>query len=74
MNVKVHLFGIFRIDRLKEQEREYPPGTKVQEVIDDLLIPATLLGIILINGVHAAADDVLTDGDKLTLLPLLDGG
>ena len=74
MNVNIQLFGIFRIDRFKEQQREYPPGTRAQDVIDDLRIPTTLLGIVLINGVHAAADDILTDGDSLALLPLLDGG
>ncbi|MDA3902115.1 MAG: MoaD/ThiS family protein [Desulfuromusa sp.] len=74
MNIKVRLFGLFRIDRFKEDIRSIPPGTSAQAVIDDLQLPATMLGIILINDIHAEASDLLSDGDCLTLLPLLDGG
>lgn len=74
MNINVSLHGVFRIDRFKEQTCEYPNSSNVQSVIDDLNIPASLLGIILINGIHAQAETILADGDTLTLLPLLDGG
>ncbi len=74
MNVKIKLFGAFRIDRFKEKVLELPPDTKVQEVVDKLQVPQQLLGIVLINGTHACISDVLTDGDTLSLLPLLGGG
>ena len=74
MKIKVRLYGVFRINRFKEQVREYPRSIRVQMIIDELEIPATLLGIVLINGIHANSEDVLNDGDSLMLLPLLEGG
>jgi hypothetical protein len=43
-------------------------------VVDELGIPGPLLGIVLINGVHAGIEDILNDGDTLCLLPFIDGG
>ena len=74
MNISVSLHGVFRIDRFKKEMREYPDNCSAQKVIDELQIPVKLLGIILINGTHAKADDILYDGDTLMLLPLLEGG
>ena len=74
MNVTVILVGPFRIGRFKEEVREYPPATYVREVIDELRIPNPLLGSVLINGIHAAVEDLLHDGDTLCLLPFMDGG
>lgn len=72
--VNISLHGVFRIDRFKQQIREYPQGTTAGYVINELEIPATLLGIILVNGAHTDAEKVLLDGDLLMLLPILEGG
>lgn len=74
MQITVSLHGVLRINRCKKELREYPEGSSVQTVIDDLQIPVQLLGIILINGIHAKADDTLQNDDILMLLPLLEGG
>jgi sulfur carrier protein ThiS len=74
MKVTIKLVGIFCIGRFKEEVQECPVGTKVVEVIDDLQLSKDVLGIILINGVHAREQDTLSDGDRLSLLPILDGG
>ncbi|MDX2495364.1 MAG: MoaD/ThiS family protein [Desulfuromusa sp.] len=74
MQITVSLHGVFRINRFKKELLEYPDGSSTQKVIDDLQIPVKLLGIILINGTHARAEDLLHDGDTLMLLPLLEGG
>jgi hypothetical protein len=74
MNVTVKLVGIFQIGRFKEAVCEYPTGTSVRKVVDELLIPDPLLGIVLINELHAGVDDVLHEGDTLCLLPFIDGG
>lgn len=74
MNVTIKLVGIFQIGHFKEEVREYPPATHVRAVIDELRIPATLLGIVLINGIHAGVEDLLNDGDTVCLLPFVDGG
>jgi len=74
LEISVKLFGVFRIDRFKEAVRQYPPGTRVRQVVEELCFPDHLLGIVLINGAHADIDDLLQDGDVLSLLPVLDGG
>lgn len=74
MKITVKLVGLFRIGRFKEELLEYSSGMKVVEVIDDLHLPKDVLGILLINGVHASEQDILKEGDTLSILPLLDGG
>ena len=74
MKITVSLHGVFRIDRFKLETLEYPAGSSAEKVIDDLQIPAKLLGTILINQVHAMPTDILHDGDTLMILPLLEGG
>ena len=46
----------------------------MREVVDGLLIPDPLLGVVLINDIHAGVEAVLNDGDSLCLLPFIDGG
>ncbi len=74
MQVTIKLFGAFRIGRFKEEDREYPSGTKVQEIVEELNLPDHILGIVIINGEHSRVDYVLHDGDALSLLPILGGG
>lgn len=74
MKVIVNLVGPFRIGRFKEAVREYPAYARVSDVIDELDIPTQLLGIVLINSVHASVDDLINDGDTICLLPFIDGG
>ena len=74
MRVTIKLFGVFRIDRFKEEVRDYPSGTKVQEIVEELNLPGNILGIVIVNGEHSRVDYVLHDGDALSLLPILGGG
>jgi len=74
MRISVQLAGAFRVGRFREQLLEYPEGTRVEEVIAALELPEQILGIVLINGLHASRQDTLQEGDALALLPLLDGG
>ena len=74
MKVIINLVGPFRIGRFKEAVREYSSGTCVSEIVNELSIPLRLLGIVLINNIHAGVEDVLKDGDTVCLLPFIDGG
>jgi molybdopterin converting factor small subunit len=74
IKVRVKLYGVFRTTRFKEEIRNYPPGVRVREVVEALRLPEHLLGIVVINDLHAGTDDILGDGDTLSLFPLLDGG
>jgi len=74
MKINVKLIGLFQIGRFKQEDRRYPPGTKVQDVISELQLPTQHFGIVLINGSHAEPVAQLSDGDQLVLLPIVDGG
>jgi molybdopterin converting factor small subunit len=74
VRIRVRLFGVLRIGRFKEEVRDFPPGTSVRAVVEQLQLPTQLLGTVLIEGVHASLEDQLTDGAVLTLLPILGGG
>ncbi len=74
MQIQLCLYGAFRRQRFAEESRQLPPGTRVREVVESLELPDHLLGIILIDGVHAGLDDELQDGQVLSLLPMVDGG
>ena len=74
MNVTVILVGTFRKGRFQEEVREYQPGTSVRDVIAELGLSSPLFGAALVNGLHAGVDDLLHEGDTLSLLPFVDGG
>lgn len=72
--VKIKLAGAFRVNRFEEESREVPAGTTVRQVVDALQLPEGLLGIYVVNDCHANTDYLLSDGDILKILPILDGG
>lgn len=74
MRINIKLVGAFRVERFKEEVRDCRAGASVREVVDSLQLQEQILGIVLINGVHAEFEDTLQDGDSLTILPILDGG
>jgi molybdopterin converting factor small subunit len=43
-------------------------------VVEDFQLPGRWLGTVVVNDVHAGTDDLLRDGDALSLFPLLVGG
>jgi len=47
---------------------------KMREVFSRLHIPEEAVSFVAINGVKAAKDAWLTDGDKVAIFPLVAGG
>jgi molybdopterin converting factor small subunit len=74
MKIVVRLHGVFRKGRFKENTRNYPEKATVREVVEELNLPRDVLGIVLINERHGDFDDSLSEGDVLTILPILGGG
>jgi len=74
MRITVRLFANFRMDRFKEEIREYPPTLTVGEIVSELGIPEPEVGIIFINGRNASLETSLGEGDTLSLFPLVGGG
>jgi len=74
MKVTVKLFATFRVDRFDIESREYPDGTVVEQIVDELELPREKLGIVMVNSRHVDLDRELRDGDTLALFPLVGGG
>ena len=74
MKITVSLFATFRVGRFREQQRDYPEGTRLLEVISDIGVREEEIGMVLINGRHAPLDQALRAGDSLACFPLLGGG
>jgi molybdopterin converting factor small subunit len=53
---------------------DLPPGTTVGEVVHSRRSPADLERRTVVNGLDAAPDQVLSEGDVLSLFPPLAGG
>jgi sulfur-carrier protein len=73
MHITVKLYGSLCIGRFDSALRDYSAGSTVATIVKDLGIPPEYL-IRLRNGCHAPIDDVLQEGDTVSLLPMLDGG
>jgi sulfur-carrier protein len=79
VNITVRLFATFRdflpphalrsALRLEVEEHQ-----RVDAVLKALHVPDDLPRIVLINGLHAAEDSRLTDGDVVSIFPPLIGG
>jgi molybdopterin synthase sulfur carrier subunit len=74
VKINVKLIGLYQTGRFKQQNREYPVAASVQDVIDELQLPQQHFGIVLVNGTHATVDTVLSEGDHLAIMPIIDGG
>lgn len=74
MKITVKLFATFRKDRFDIEERTYPEGTTVGEIVAELQLPRTQLGILLVSSCHVDLDRILVDGETLAIFPLVGGG
>jgi molybdopterin converting factor small subunit len=74
MQVTVKLFATFRTGRFTLENREYPEGTTVRQIVRELEIPESELGILLVNSRHVDLERVMADGETLAIFPLLGGG
>ncbi|HIJ81598.1 MAG TPA: MoaD/ThiS family protein [Desulfuromonadales bacterium] len=74
MQITVKLFASFRTGRFDIETREYPDGTTVGDVADQLNLTRGELGIMMINNRHVKCGHIIADGDTLALFPLLGGG
>ncbi len=79
MEIEVKLFATLRDYLPKGSGRfscrmEIDGQTRVQEILTKLNIPEEFPKIILINGVHGKKEQVLKEGDVLSIFPPVAGG
>ena len=74
MQVTVELFSYFRQGRFKQSSIELPRGATVADLLMQLQINRSDVGIIVINGIPGTSGTLLQSGDRVTLIPLIGGG
>ncbi|MDO8957354.1 MAG: MoaD/ThiS family protein [Deltaproteobacteria bacterium] len=79
MKVEVKLFANFR-EYLPPGSDKYAcwldldEGMSINQVLERLKIPTSIPMILLVNGIHKKAEDVLQPGDVLSVFPPVAGG
>lgn len=79
MEIEVKLFATLRDYLPKGSSRfsckmEVDGQTRVREILTRLNIPEGMPKIILVNGVHGKKEQVLKEGDVLSIFPPVAGG
>lgn len=58
----------------KTVKLEVPKDSSINELLEFLNIPRTVVYMVLVNGKQAASELALADGDKIALVPPIGGG
>lgn len=74
MQITVKLFATLRTGRFKTEVREYPQGTSVFDVAEDLQISKEELALMLVNGISIESGHILQNKDTLAIFPPVGGG
>ncbi len=74
MKITVKLYAVLQIGRFREKELDYPCGSTVGDVVNNLELPSKHVDILLVNGRHVDKGYLLQDGDVMSLLPMVEGG
>lgn len=74
MQVNVKLFATLRDGRFKTDSTELADNSRVSDVMNKFDIPVDDVAICLINGRDADKDQILQNGDTVSLFPPVGGG
>ena len=79
MEIEVKLFATLRDYLPKGSDRfsckmNVNGPTRIQDILSKLKIPEEMPKIILVNGVHGKNDQVLKEGDVVSIFPPVAGG
>ena len=74
MQITIKLFANFRNGRFIKEVQTIALDSTVGAIVSELALTEEEVGVILINGRHSNLDQPLTEGDILSLFPLVGGG
>ena len=74
MEIEVRLFAFFRKNRFKRQQRTYPDGTTVHDIVVSLHIPLEEVGVTMLNSRLCPLNATPVQGDRLAIFPVIGGG
>jgi sulfur carrier protein len=79
MEIEVKLFATLRDYLPKGSSRfsytmEIDGQTRIEDILSKLKIPDEMPKIILVNGIHGKKDQILKNGDVVSIFPPVAGG
>jgi sulfur carrier protein len=74
MDVEVRLFENLKKHQPEGGKVPLAAGARVSDLLDALSIPDDDVGILLVNRADGRFDQLLQDGDVVTLIPPIGGG
>ena len=74
MIVEVRLFASLAEGRFKKKSMDFPDGTSLLDLFEQLKISENQVGILLVNGCGAVPEDKLRPSDVVAVFPLIAGG
>ncbi len=79
MEIEIKLFATLRDYLPKGSSRfsfkmEIDSHSQIQDILSKLKIPEEMPKIILVNGIHGKKDQILKEGDILSIFPPVAGG
>ena len=74
MTVEVRLFATFRNGRFKIKKLDLSVDCDVGDVLENLEIPVSEVGILMVNGKNVGFDQKLLDSDVVAIFPAIGGG
>lgn len=76
VNIELKLFAQYRTGRFVVENREYPEGTIIDDILNELKIheEKVPLGVLMVRGIHKNPDYVIQEGDVVAIFPKVGGG
>jgi sulfur-carrier protein len=74
VQLTIKLFASFQRDRFAVDKRAYPESPTVGEIVDELAIPRSEVGVMMVDGRNVEFDDRPADGSVLAIFPVIGGG
>ncbi len=74
MEIDVKLFATFQKGRFARQQLTVPEKATVTDLLHLLNIAADDVGILVVNQRDATLKQSLTEGDRVTIIPVIGGG
>ena len=74
MEIEVSLFATFQQGRFVRQRVSLPAKATAVDLLDMLKIAPDDVGILVVNRRDAPLNQSLSEGDRVTLIPVIGGG
>jgi sulfur carrier protein ThiS len=72
--VDVNLYSYLREDRFSRSDIELEVGSTITDLLHQLQLTTDDVGVVMVNAKSGTFKQVLSQGDRITLIPPIDGG